>query len=483
MKILVIQLARLGDIFMMWPALRAMRRAYPDAQIEVLTREKFTTALSGLDAINKVRILPSRDLAEPLFDAKIDIKEAFDRTSHFVDQLRSENYDWILNFTFSPISSYLTHAISGPKTRVSGYTRHADGFLSIPDDISAYFYAQVGVNRSNRYHLCEIFGTMVGTDLLPEDFRAPLFLAGPINGAEVAIHVGASEAHKQVSTEKWIAVINQYLKISGDRIVLIGAPNECGIAETILSSVPADRVHSLVGRTQVSDLFSVLSGCKVLVGADSAPMHIATLTGTPCLNLSLQGVNFWETGPRAKGSCVIRVGSESEIAADKIAHNLHKMRTGERQDTGVYTWVEGTPSFWALTSPEADFQWNLLKSIYTGENFPAATKADFIDGMDKLRDINQLMIEQMLHLKKGGELKVASGIINRGEEIIATIAKLVPGLAIVVRWYQTEKVRLGPDSQENTLEKTLSIHQTLAKVCELYRQYEDLKQVGEKESP
>lgn len=483
MKILVIQLARLGDIFLMWPALRALRRAQPTAQIEVLTREKFVAALEGLEEINKIHILPTQELVGPLFEDKVDIKTAYDRTGVFIDQLTAEKYDWILNYTFSPVSSYITHAIAAPETRISGYTRHADGFLSIPDDISAYFYAQVGIYRSNRYHLCEIFATMASADLLAEDFRPPKFASKSFHNAQVAIHIGASEGHKTISPEKWTTIINQYLKLSQDNIVLIGAANEVGIAETILSSTPSDRVQSLVGKTKISDLFSVISDCKVLVGGDSAPMHIASLTGTASLNVSLRGVNFWETGPRAKGSCIIKVDSEAEIAADKIAMSLRKMRTGERQEVGVFTAIDGAPSFWALTSPEAEFQWSFIKALYTGEDFPASAKPEFNDGMEKLSDINKLMIEQMESIQNGGDFQIAAGIINRGEEIIETIGKLVPSLAIIVRWYQTEKIRLGPESQEVTLNKTLAIHQTLAKVCQLYHQYEQIKQDSVKETP
>lgn len=480
MKILVIQLARLGDIFLMWPALRALRRANPEAHIEVLTRAKFVEALEGLTEIDKVRILPTKDLIEPLFGSQIDIKSSYERVDHFLQQLREEKYDWILNYTFSPVSSYITHAISYSETKVCGYTRHADGFLSIPDDLSAYFYAQVGIHRANRYHLCEIFATMASVDLIADDFKPPKFGSSQDFFQEfenkkdrIAIHIGASEKNKSISPEKWIAFINQYLKLSQDNIVLIGAPNETVFSDKIISSTPSGRVQSLVGKTKVSDLFSVLKDVKVLVGPDSAPQHIASLVSTPCLNISVGGVNFWETGPRAPKSCVVKIETESEIAADKLAQILHKMRTGQNQSPDVITVVEGTPSFWALASPESEFQWNLIEAIYTGKDFPASTKKEFIDGMEKLADINQLMIEQMEILKKGGDIQIAAGIIENGEEIIQAIARLVPSLGILIRWYQTEKVRLGPEDYGITLNKSLEIHKTLAKLCEIYREYQE----------
>ncbi len=35
MKILVLQLARLGDIYMSWPMIRAVKRKYPNAEIDI----------------------------------------------------------------------------------------------------------------------------------------------------------------------------------------------------------------------------------------------------------------------------------------------------------------------------------------------------------------------------------------------------------------------------------------------------------------
>lgn len=159
MKILILELARLGDIYQTWPALRGLRRLYPEAQIHVLTRSRFEAAFDGLEVVDERKILPSRDLMAPLVQPQMDVKASHDLVGKFVDSLKAEKYDWILNFSFSPLSSYLTHAIADNRSdvRLSGYSRTSDGFLAIPDDMSAYFYAQVGINKPNRFHLAEIF--------------------------------------------------------------------------------------------------------------------------------------------------------------------------------------------------------------------------------------------------------------------------------------------------------------------------------------
>lgn len=473
MKILVLELARLGDIYLSWPALRALRRSQPEAQIDVLTRQSFAVALDGLEAINKKIILPTREMLEPMIQVEADIPESFKRLSQFVDSLRIQKYDWIVNLSFSPFSSYLTHALSREGAKVSGYSRHEDGYLAIPDDISAYFYAQVGVNRSNRLHLCEIFGTMCGVDLVEDDWKAPDFIkTSEQRKNQILFHVGASEAHKQLTAAKISSCINQYLKISTDQVVLIGSKAETEKAEGIMSSVNSSRVSSYVGKTTVHELFKLIAESSAVVGADSAPQHMASLVGTPCLNISFHSVNFWETGPRQKQSQILRVRDENDILSDEFAKILHAMRIGEFPDLGLVTVGNGMPCYQALTSAEADFQWDLVKAIYLGEDFPAPLNPDFLSGMQKLEEVNNLMLDQMSYLKKGGDLQKVAGIINRAEEVIETIAKLVPSLAILVRWYQTEKIRLGPDSHESVLEKTRLIQEKMSQVIQLYRDYE-----------
>ena len=126
MKILVLQLARFGDIYLTWPTLRALHRAHPGAEIHFLVREKFLGATNGLANVI-VHTLPTADL---LGGTNGTIESRF---TEWLTPIGGE-WDMIVNLSFSPASSYLTDLLRTQKTIVRGYTRHADGFLAIPDD-------------------------------------------------------------------------------------------------------------------------------------------------------------------------------------------------------------------------------------------------------------------------------------------------------------------------------------------------------------
>ncbi len=474
MKILILELARLGDIYQSWPALRAIKRLYPHAHITVLTRERYKSALDGLSVVNKIEILPSQDFVAPLLEDQFAVNEAHSRVTQFVDRLKAENFNWIINFTFSPLSSYLTHAISHSHTRVNGYTRTSDGFLAIPDDMSAYFYAQVGIDRPNRHHLTEIFATMVGADLSPTDWAPPLGYRRREGAPTVLIHVGASEVKKTISPVKWITIINQFLKLFEDhreiKIGLVGAHSESKVADQIMASVPEGTLVNYVGQTQLKDLFELIGSAGLVVGADSAPMHMASLTATPCLNLSLKSVNFWETGPRAPRSIILRGQDETDFVSDQVAQSMRKILMNEKPELGSISVQEGSPAFWYLEPRGQDFQWKLVKAIYMNESFPMNPSPLFKDGILKLEDINLLMIDQLEKIQNGTQLAKVASILDQGEEIIETISHLVPDIAPLVRWYQTEKIRLGPDSHENLVKRSHEIHQTLQNVLNLYKE-------------
>ena len=173
MKILILQLARLGDIYMSWPAIRGLRRQFPDAEIHLVTRPRFEGAIQGLNAINKHWTLPSGHILHPLVQENTDTETSLQRLEEFMAPLKTEKFDWIVNLTFSPASSYLTHALSTPETKVSGYTRFADGYFNPADDVATYFYAQVGINKPNRIHVADIFASMLNIEYTESDWAAP----------------------------------------------------------------------------------------------------------------------------------------------------------------------------------------------------------------------------------------------------------------------------------------------------------------------
>ena len=146
MKILVLQLARLGDIFQTWPTLHALKRQ--GAEIHVLVRPRFRAAAEGCDAIQTIHEFETDSILSPILnDSRRGLQPSLEAVDSLMHKLDGEKYDRILNLSFSPLSSWITFDLEmrafqrGKAMAVAGYTRHIDGALAIPDDASAFFFA------------------------------------------------------------------------------------------------------------------------------------------------------------------------------------------------------------------------------------------------------------------------------------------------------------------------------------------------------
>lgn len=468
MKILVLQLARLGDIYQSWPCLRALRRQHPQAQVDVMVRPRFDQALEGLEAISGRVHLPTTDILSPVFRSEPDLKEAIHRLGAFLKNLRAQGYDQVINLSFSPLSSYLVHSLQTKDCKVAGYTRHRDGFFDIQGEVSAYFYAQVGPGRSNRFHLTELMAGVAGVTLRKDDWHPPTLPASSqeLPPRYVVIHVGASEAKKSLPPFKWSRIIRYFSESAKLPIVLIGAPNERVISEGIVSNPGPSEIINLVGQTELPELFSVLRRASLLVGCDSAPMHMASLTQTPCLNISLGAVNFWETGPRSSRSYVLLAPTPEEVVSEYVGIIMTEILSGQ-EPRGLAKYSEGNPCYEVSESDAERFCWDLNMAVYLGQTFPMTDDLRFFEGCTKLNSINDLVIEQLEQVQKVG-LEKMKPILDRADEVVHTIGDLVPELKIYTRWLKAERARVRPGPLKDIVEATWAMHLSLKQMLRPY---------------
>jgi heptosyltransferase-3 len=477
MKILVLQLARLGDIYMTWPALRAIKRLHPDAELHFLTRSKFEAATEGLDVVDCHMKLPTSFLLEPLIQPVLDLEGAVERMGTFINDMKAEQYDWIINYTFSPVSSYLTHAIAGPTARVTGYTRHGDGFLGIPDEVSAYFYAQAGIDGNNRVHLTDLFISMLGYDYVDSDWDGPVVDGRDFGLPEkyILIHVGASEVKKSMPPFKWARVLKNFFDHNLELpIVMIGSANERNLGEAIEAGVSRGRVINLIGQTKLREIFHLLKGAQLLVGCDSAPMHMAGLTNTPCLNVSFDAVNFWETGPKATQSFIYKASFPEDVVSEELGLYMHQILRGETPQH----LIQRSAGLESYQVPEDDqtqlFTWNLVQAMYLSGNFPIADDLKFCQAIEKLYEVNELA-RQNIHQIPDKGLEVMGPLLNRADEVIAAVARVVPSVGPIIKWYQTEKVRIPVGTEEVVAQRTLEIHEKLQRILSVYMLEDSIK--------
>ncbi len=470
MKILFVQLARLGDIYQTWPTVLATLRQNPEAEIHLLVRERFLGATIGLPESVRIHTLPSAAILGPVIRDLRDINSSKVRLDEFLESLEAENFDRVINLSFSPFSSFLNHYLCDSGAECVGYSRHKDGYFDMPDDLSAYFYAQVGVGRWNRYHLSEIFASMAGVQLQPEDWtirgRLPFF-ERVLPSEYIVLHIGASQSEKCWRGDHWSSLMEQIMKKTQLNVVLVGSRDEGHDVEKVVEK-HRQRILNLVGRTRVSDLLFITQWAQICIGGDSVVMHAASLSGTPCLNLSCQKVNFWETGPVSFGSEVIWAPGINDISVNQVYQSMVNMldgRTGAEENAHVSEGLGAVKFTWS-SQGGTHFEWELIQAMYSGGKVPLLDDPVTFQAFYRLRELTELALEKFNNANEMTSDFVA--LLDGVDQAIERVGQLNTAAGILARWFITEKNRLSPQSYQTLVDKTYQIYQDLNKMCRLF---------------
>ncbi|MEW6620868.1 MAG: glycosyltransferase family 9 protein [bacterium] len=135
----------------------------------------------------------------------------------------------------------------------------------------------------------------------------------------ITIHIGARQKERLWSVEKFAGLISELLK-KRTKIILTGASNDIERGNRILSLVNSRSkdIISIIGKTTLYQLTSIIAKSDLFIGHDSGPMHLACAVKTPLIALFGPGVvELWR--PYLKESIVIQSNVQCR-GCNKIGH-------------------------------------------------------------------------------------------------------------------------------------------------------------------
>ena len=221
-RILIDRRAALGDLVMITPVLREMRRRHPSAFIQVVTEEP--GVLSNNPHVDLV-CQPTEMIKSDPWDLYMNLNDAYEKnvTSHYID-------------------SYLHRAFG--------------------DDVA-------GIARSP-----EMFPTDEEKANVDEAIEQ-------IGNSYIVVHMRRwAWENKNIDLETWSAFFTRLQETYPDvKIVSVGAKYDYTVPND-----PAHYIN-LVGQLSLGEIQYLISKAKAFVGPDSGPFHIASTTHTPIVAL------------------------------------------------------------------------------------------------------------------------------------------------------------------------------------------------------
>ncbi len=140
----------------------------------------------------------------------------------------------------------------------------------------------------------------------PDRKRASRLLeSAGISGLDdyAVLNPGGNWAPKRWPAESFAELADRLIDTYGVKVLITGAEKDKALAEEIGKNMKHETV-SLCGRTGLRELASILETSKLVVSADSGPMHMAVSTGANVV--ALFGPTSPDiTGPHGKGNYTV----------------------------------------------------------------------------------------------------------------------------------------------------------------------------------
>ncbi|MBW1714239.1 MAG: glycosyltransferase family 9 protein [Deltaproteobacteria bacterium] len=283
-RILLIQLGDVGDLVLTTPTMKTLRENCPRSEIFVFVREDTRELAEGCPWVDGVISVNkgNRNLREEI---------AYQRD--FLAALRRKRFQLTIDLragTRGAIVSYL----SGAKVRIGRYSD--DGtlwrnrlftHLIRPENELEQYSSLHSLNILAPLEL-EVKDTSLALVVTPEKEKSALEILRrekvPSDKPILALHPFSRWRYKEWLTENYIRLINHIGSRYPVAIIVTGAPEERDRVSEIVSGSSAD-AYNFAGKTSLGELPAVLKKCGLLIGIDSAAMHIAAAVGIPTITI------------------------------------------------------------------------------------------------------------------------------------------------------------------------------------------------------
>lgn len=300
-RILISRGGRLGDTIAFLPALRALRRRFPKAQITLITGRKIPgielVQQDGLvDELREVNFFATEGLLMNIKACARLVAEGFDILIAGPSFMKAdEGYFSGAPFRIGLDDDNPYALFSNRRVTLDPSCHEAENSLSLVEGLGCK--AAPARRRPTLPSLVQSQAENPATELLKRlniDPRAEL----------LAIHAGAANASRQWPKERFAELARLLLKEDIRRqIVFTGIKSELPLIESICSTIEepfAERVRIAAGKTNLDEFKLLLDEVRLFVCNDTGAMHVARAQGVGLLAL-LGPENHRRWGPHPMG--------------------------------------------------------------------------------------------------------------------------------------------------------------------------------------
>jgi heptosyltransferase-2 len=300
-KILIRSTNWIGDAVMTTPAVRTIRRNFPEAEITLLVLPWVADVFRASPRVDRI-LSYERAGRHAGLRGKIALAA----------QLRRERFDAAILLQNAFEAAFIT-MLAGIPVR-AGYTTDGRGLL-----LTHRVRRTAGIKKEHQVHyyqeMVRGLGCVPGADdlelVVPQegeqwatDFLREIAKAGR---KIIGLNPGASYGPaKRWPAEKFAALAGELHRSIDSVLILFGTDADRQAAEKIKGACgESSRVMDLTGRTTLAQAMGLIRRCHAFVTNDSGLMHVAAALATPTVAI-FGSTNPLTTGPFSDKTSIIR---------------------------------------------------------------------------------------------------------------------------------------------------------------------------------
>ena len=250
-KLLIIRFSSIGDIVLTTPIVRCIKNQLADCEIHYIVKKQYATILESNPNISKV------------VSFEKNIREV-------VDELKSENYDFIIDL----------HKNIRSKSLISKLKKTSYSFSKV--NIHKWLLVNFKINRLPKIHIVERYFQAVeflnvkndkaGLDyFIPENDNVKTDMLPSLHqNGFIGIVIGAKFKTKQFPKEKIVDLCKKIQK----PIILLGGTEDKTLGNEIVQQV-GNMVFNSCGQYNINQSASLVEQADKIITNDTGLMHIA----------------------------------------------------------------------------------------------------------------------------------------------------------------------------------------------------------------
>ncbi len=314
MKILIVQIGRIGDAILTTPMFRAISEAMPGARIHILVSRHGVPVVKNNPRLQKIIVYRK----DPFSLAALIIR------------LQLEHYDWWIDPKdhYSREGSFLAR-IGGAKNSI-GYNRAGEKRFTTGIPSQEDFSGLHAVERNLR--TLEHLGIQGLHNLTPElfiDSRAEqrvVFHIGAGDSKRILLNISAGDESRYWPVEKWKESA-RYCLSRGYKVLIVFHPRDRKNAGTLLRDIPD---ITLFSSPAIDDVIALMPHAHLVVTPDTSIVHIASAFNIPQVALFPDVEwNYRKFRPLGQQCTVLRPApgrTIRDISSQEVIQAINNMR-------------------------------------------------------------------------------------------------------------------------------------------------------------